>query len=429
METRLLPAIANTPDGKEAEAILRACVHCGFCTATCPTYQLLGDELDGPRGRIYLIKQALEGAEVTARTQLHLDRCLTCRSCETTCPSGVRYGRLVDIGRKFVDDRVGRTAVDSARRGALRRGLLSRSLFGSALTLGRWARPFLPRRLAASIPEARSAGEWPLPRHARQVLIPAGCVQPSLAPNIDAATARVLDRVGISAIAVAGAGCCGALSYHLSEHDEARALARRNIDAWWPYIERGAEAIVVTASGCGVMVREYDHLLAQDPAYAPRAKRVAALACDPVELVAAAWAKLAPQVDRAGASLRVAFHPPCTLQHGMQIHGEVERLLAKAGFTVLPVTDSHLCCGSAGTYSILQPDLANALKANKLHALEAHRPQVIATANIGCMTHLQSGTGIPIRHWIELLDEATSGGQARGNATAIGRAAASASVG
>ena len=432
METRLLPAIANTPDGREAEAILRACVHCGFCTATCPTYQLLGDELDGPRGRIYLIKQALEGAEVTARTQLHLDRCLTCRSCETTCPSGVRYGRLVDIGRKFVDDRVGRTAVDSARRGALRRGLLSRSLFGSALTLGRWAKPFLPRRLAASIPEARSAGEWPVPRHARQVLIPAGCVQPSLAPNIDAATARVLDRVGISAIAVAGAGCCGALSYHLSEHDEARALARRNIDAWWPYIERGAEAIVVTASGCGVMVREYDHLLAQDPAYAPRAKRVAALARDPVELVAAAWAELAPQVDRAGTSLRVAFHPPCTLQHGMQIHGEVERLLAEAAFTLLPVTDSHLCCGSAGTYSILQPDLANALRSNKLHALEAHRPQVIATANIGCMTHLQSGTGIPIRHWIELLDDATSGGQARGNATAIGgaaAAAASASVG
>ena len=410
METRLLPAIADTPDGKEAEAILRACVHCGFCTATCPTYQLLGDELDGPRGRIYLIKQALEGAEVTAKTQLHLDRCLTCRSCETTCPSGVRYGRLVDIGRKFVDDRVGRTAVDNARRGALRRGLLSRSLFGSALTLGRWAKPFLPRRLAASIPDGRAAGEWPAPRHARKVLVPAGCVQPSLAPNIDAATARVLDCAGISAIALEGAGCCGALSYHLSEHDEARALARRNIDAWWPFIERGAEAIVVTASGCGVMVREYDHLLAQDPAYAPRGRRVAALARDPVELVAAAWAELAPQIDHGHTSLPVAFHPPCTLQHGMQIRGEVERLLASAGFTLLPVADSHLCCGSAGTYSILQPELANALKSNKLRALEAHRPQAIATANIGCMTHLQSGTGIPIRHWVELIDDAMRGG-------------------
>jgi glycolate oxidase iron-sulfur subunit len=404
METRLLPAIADTPDGKEAEAILRACVHCGFCTATCPTYQLLGDELDGPRGRIYLIKQALEGAEVTAKTQLHLDRCLTCRSCETTCPSGVRYGRLVDIGRKFVDDRVGRTPVERARRGALRRGLLSRSLFGSALTIGRWAKPFLPRRLAASVPAARAAGEWPAPRHVRKVLIPAGCVQPALAPNIDAATARVVDRVGISAIAVAGAGCCGALSYHLSEHEEARALARRNIDAWWPWIERGAEAIVVTASGCGVMVREYDHLLGQDVDYAPRAKRVAKLARDPVELVAAAWSGLAPQIDRARATSRVAFHPPCTLQHGMQIRGEVERLLADAGYTLLPVADAHLCCGSAGTYSILQPELADALKSNKLHALEALRPDLVATANIGCMTHLQSGTAIPIRHWIELLD-------------------------
>jgi glycolate oxidase iron-sulfur subunit len=409
METRLLPAIAGTPDGKEAEAILRACVHCGFCTATCPTYQLLGDELDGPRGRIYLIKQALEGGEITAKTQLHLDRCLTCRSCETTCPSGVRYGRLVDIGRKFVDDRVGRRAVETTRRSALRRGLLSRPLFGTALTLGRWAKPFLPQRFASSIPDARGAGTWPPPRHARQVLIPAGCVQPALAPNIDAATARVLDRAGISAIAVDIGGCCGALSYHLSAHDEARALARRNIDAWWPHIERGAEAIIVTASGCGVMVREYDHLLAQDPAYASRAARVAGLARDPVEVVAAAWPALAPQVDRGKAAARVAFHPPCTLQHGMQIRGEVERLLGDAGYTLLPVADAHLCCGSAGTYSILQPELAGALKANKLHALQAGGPQVIATANIGCMTHLQSGTPVPIRHWIELIDTVTLG--------------------
>ena len=263
METNLLPAIAATPEGKEAESILRACVHCGFCTATCPTYQLLGDELDGPRGRIYLIKQALEGADVTAKTQLHLDRCLTCRACETTCPSGVRYGRLVDIGRKFVDDRVGRGAVDAARRGALRRGLLSRPLFGAALSLGRFAKGWLPRRLASSIPEVRTAGAWPAPRHSRRVIIPAGCVQPSLAPNIDAATARVLDRAGITAIAVDDGGCCGALSYHLSAHDEARAFARRNIDAWWPHIEQGVEAVVVTASGCGVMVRELSSRLSR----------------------------------------------------------------------------------------------------------------------------------------------------------------------
>jgi len=408
METRLLPAIAATAEGKEAESILRACVHCGFCTATCPTYQLLGDELDGPRGRIYLIKGALEGGEVSAKTQLHLDRCLTCRSCETTCPSGVRYGRLVDIGRKFVDERVGRGSVDAARRIALRRGLLSRSLFGAALTLGRYAKTLLPRSVAASIPDARGAGAWPAARHPRRVLIPAGCVQPALAPNIDAATARVLDRAGISAVQVDVGGCCGALSYHLSEHDEARALARRNIDAWWPLVEQGAEAIVVTASGCGVMVREYDHLLAEDPRYAVRAKRVAELARDPVELVAAAWTALAPQVARARSGTHVAFHPPCTLQHGMQIRGEVERLLADAGCTLLPVADAHLCCGSAGTYSILQPELAGRLKTNKLQALEAHRPEVIATANIGCMTHLQSGTAIPVRHWIEVVDALTS---------------------
>jgi len=419
METRLPPALAATPEGQEAESILRACVHCGFCTATCPTYQLLGDELDGPRGRIYLIKQALEGAEVTAKTQLHLDRCLTCRACETTCPSGVQYGRLVDIGRKFVEDRVGRSPIDAARRAALRRGLLSRPLFGAALTMGRFAKAWLPRRLAASIPDVRNAGAWPTPRHARRVIIPAGCVQPSLAPNIDAATARVLDRAGISAIGVRGGGCCGALSYHLSEHDEARALARRNIDAWWPHVEQGAEAIVVTASGCGVMVREYDHLLAGDAVYAARANRVAELARDPIELVEAEWAQLAPRVDRAKSRARVAFHPPCTLQHGIRIRGEVERLLADAGFTLLPVADAHLCCGSAGTYSILQPELAARLKANKVDALEANEPDVIATANIGCMTHLQSGTSIPVRHWIELVDAALS---TPGTAGALSRA-------
>ncbi len=408
METRLLPALLETPEGREADSILRACVHCGFCTATCPTYQLLGDELDGPRGRIYLIKQALEGGEVSASTQLHLDRCLTCRSCETTCPSGVRYGRLVDIGRKFVDDRVGRAPVDAARRAALRRGLMSRSLFGTAVALGRLARPFLPRALTASIPVARGAGDWPVPRHPRRVLVMRGCVQPSLAPNIDAATARVFDRAGISAIAVDGAGCCGALSYHLSEHDEARALARRNIDAWWPHVDRGAEAIVMTASGCGVMLRDYGHVLEGDPAYAAKASRIAALVRDPIEIVGAEWHRLVPLIDRSHANATLAFHPPCTLQHGFRIRGEVERVLCDAGYTLLPVADAHLCCGSAGTYSILQPELAGQLKANKLGALTAHRPSMIATANIGCMTHLQSGTDVPIRHWIELIDAVTT---------------------
>src|SRR5512142_3051789 len=314
METRLLPGIASTPEGREAEAILRACVHCGFCTATCPTYQLLGDELDGPRGRIYLMKQALETGDVSAKTQLHLDRCLTCRSCETTCPSGVRYGRLVDIGRKFVDDRVGRAPVERARRSALRRGLLSRSLFGAALSLGRLARPFLPGRLASSIPDVRAPGAWPAPRHRRRVLIAQGCVQPALAPNIDAATARVLDRAGISAIALEGGGCCGALSYHLSAHDEARALARRNIDAWWPHVERGAEAIVITASGCAVTVKDYGYLLDGDRRYAHKARRIADLARDISEVIVAEQNRLG-EVLGSSASRRphskLAFHAPC----------------------------------------------------------------------------------------------------------------------
>src|SRR6476646_10283323 len=358
METNLLASLLETPEGREADAILRACVHCGFCTATCPTYQLLGDELDGPRGRIYLIKQALEGGDVTSKTQLHLDRCLTCRSCETTCPSGVRYGRLVDIGRHFVDARVGRSSVEAAKRSALRRGLLSTSLFGAALALGRFAKPFLPRALGDSIPAPHAAGEWPAPRHSRTVVIALGCVQPSLAPNIDAATARVLDRMGISAIAVEGGRCCGALSYHLSEHDEARALARRNIDAWWPHVERGAEAIVVTASGCGVMVRDYGHVFAGDPLYAGKAQRIAALARDPVELVAQEWPTLVPQIAKTGTTRTLAFHPPCSLQHGMKIRGVAEALLRAAGFSLVPVADAHLCCGLSGTYSILQPELA-----------------------------------------------------------------------
>lgn len=403
METRLAPQYAGTPDGQEAETIVRTCVHCGFCLATCPTYLLLGGELDSPRGRIYLMKQVLEGAAPTAKTQLHLDRCLTCRNCETTCPSGVRYGRLVDIGRRIVDERVARSPLADAKRAALRRGLLSKPLFGAALSLGRHLKAWLPASLAASVPDARPAGPWPAPRHARRMLIMKGCVQPALAPDTDAATARVLDRAGISAIGVDGGGCCGAVSYHLSAHDEARAIARRNVDAWWPEIERGVEAIVVTASGCGVMLHEYGHLFAGDSAYAEKGRRIVELARDPAEVVRDAWSSLHPRrVDR----LPVAFHSPCTLQHGLQIRGVVEQLLGDCGYRLTPVADAHLCCGSAGTYSLLQPVLARTLKENKLRALEAGQPQVIATANIGCLSHLQSGTPLPVRHWIELVDQA-----------------------
>ena len=404
MQTNLSAEFRDTREGREADAILRSCVHCGFCTATCPTYQLLGDELDGPRGRIYLIKEVLEGGAVTAATQMHLDRCLTCRNCETTCPSGVRYGRLLDIGRAVVDAKVGRTSAETAQRWALRRTLLSPALFGTAVTLGRVVKGLLPRELAERIPGGERAGAWPAPRHARKMIVAEGCVQPALKPAIDAATARVLDRIGISPLRVAGGGCCGALSHHLDAEDEARAIVRRNVDAWHPLLQRGVEAIVVTASGCGVMVKDYGHYLADDPAYAAKAKQVADAARDPIEVVTAEWKRIAPLIAMDRGAQRVVFHSPCTLQHGMKIRGQVEEILLAIGHSLLPIADGHLCCGSAGTYSVLQPALSGLLRANKLKALEAPRPDVIATANIGCLTHLESGARSPVRHWIELLD-------------------------
>ena len=403
METNLADFIRDTPDGVEADAILRACVHCGFCTATCPTYQLLGDELDGPRGRIYLIKQVLEGAPVTASTQLHLDRCLTCRSCETTCPSGVRYGRLVDIGRRVVDELVGRNATEREHRWLLRKVLTRGAWFAVALAAGRLARPLLPKALAAKVPKRSPAKSWPVSKHRRRMLVLRGCVQPALAPSIDAALARVLDRIDVTLVR-AGGGCCGAVSEHLGAHDEALDFARGNIDAWWPHIEAGAEAILVSASGCGVVVKDYAHLLREDLQYAAKARRVSELARDPVEVIAAEWKRFAPLVAMDHGPQRVAFHAPCTLQHGQQIVGSVEEILEAIGLELTIVADAHLCCGSAGTYSILQPQLSQRLKANKLAALGADRPEVIATANIGCLTHLASGSTLPVRHWIELFD-------------------------
>jgi glycolate oxidase iron-sulfur subunit len=404
VETQLADFIRDTADGRDADAILRACVHCGFCTATCPTYQLLGDELDGPRGRIYLIKQVLEGADVTARTQLHLDRCLTCRSCETVCPSGVQFGRLVEIGRRVVDEKVSRPAGARLQRWLLRKGLSHRSLFAFALGAGRLARPMLPASVAAKIPALREVTSWPPPRHARKMLSLTGCVQPVLAPNIDAALARALDRVDISLVRVAGGGCCGAISEHLGALAEALAFARRNIDAWWPHIENGAEAIVVTASGCGVSVKDYGHLLRDDPDYAGKAKRVGELARDPVEVIADEWKRFAPLVAMDHGPQRVAFHSPCTLQHGQRLNGRVEEILEAIGLELAPVADGHICCGSAGTYSILQPALSRQLKISKLATLEASQPDLIATANIGCLSHLTTGTERPVRHWVEIFD-------------------------
>ena len=408
MQTNLADFIRNTPAGREAEAILRKCVHCGFCTATCPTYQLLGDELDGPRGRIYLMKQVLEGAAPTARTQLHLDRCLTCRACETTCPSGVEYHRLVDIGREVVSSRVARPAGQRFLRFALREFLSRGWLFGPAYQLGQFFRPLLPASLRAKVLAAQKSVPATRRDHPRRMLMLAGCVQPSMSPNINAAAARVLDRLGIAAIEADGAGCCGAVRMHLDDHEGARHDARRNIDAWWPHIEAGAEGIIITASGCGAHVLEYAHLLEGDPAYAAKAARVSALTRDLGELLPDLAAQLAGRIDATRAAAgTVAYHAPCTLQHGQRLRGTVEQHLRALGFDVrAPLCEAHLCCGSAGTYSMLQPRLAQELRDRKLGHLSDLAPERIVSANVGCITHLQSGTTTPVSHWIELLDQA-----------------------
>jgi glycolate oxidase iron-sulfur subunit len=412
MQTHLSPEFQDSPDGRAAEAILRKCVHCGFCTATCPTYPLLGDELDGPRGRIYLIKQVLEGQAPTRSTQQHLDRCLTCRNCETTCPSGVQYGDLVDIGRRVVEARVERPAPERAVRWLLKEGLTS-PLFGPAMAAGRMVRPLLPAALKHKVPAARSprAQLWPQREHPRKVLMLMGCVQPAMMPNINSATARVLDAAGIQTLVAEGAGCCGAIRSHLNDHDGGLADMRRNIDAWWPMVDgltsQGTvEAIVMNASGCGVTVKGYAQALADDPAYAEKARRISELTRDLSEL-------LPPLVPALKTRLRqrkpptLAYHPPCTLQHGQQLRGGLETALRDLGFSVqLAASESHLCCGSAGTYSVLQPALAGQLRDRKLGHLQPLGAQVIVSANIGCIQHLQSGTATPVRHWVEVLDEA-----------------------
>ncbi|MFZ6675981.1 glycolate oxidase subunit GlcF [Undibacterium sp. Xuan67W] len=405
MQTNLADFIKNTREGKEAEDILRKCVHCGFCTATCPTYQLLGDELDGPRGRIYLIKQVLEGKPATVKTQQHLDRCLTCRNCESTCPSGVQYGRLIDIGRKVVEDQVPRPMAQRLMRTALKQILPRQSIFNPAMKLGQTVRPLLPKALQNKVPVARAAGNWPQAQHVRKMLLLDGCVQPAMSPNINAATARVLDALGVQLIVSPKAGCCGAIRFHLNDQDGGLEDMRRNIDAWWTYVEQGAEAIVMTASGCGVTVKDYGHLLAHDSIYAEKAQRISAMTRDLSEILPEFEAELVSKLQGKIAQ-RIVWHPPCTLQHGQQIRGKVEGLLRSAGVDVKLCADSHLCCGSAGTYSVLQPELSYQLRDNKLRNLQATGAEIILSANIGCLTHLQSGTSTPVRHWVELLDSA-----------------------
>ncbi len=398
MQVRLQDAISGDREAEEAARIIRACVHCGFCNATCPTYRLLGDELDGPRGRIYQIKALLEGGRPTFNVQKHLDRCLTCRACETTCPSGVEYGRLLDIGRGWLESGAPRPLTQRVLRRLLRFWLPHPRRMRPLWNLGRVLRPLLPVSLKVWLDPGENDAHWPGPRHRRRMLVLDGCVQQLAAARINQAAARVFDRLGISLIRVPEAGCCGALSYHLGAHEEGLDFMRRNIDAWWPQVEAGIEAIVVTASGCGVTVKEYGRLLAHDPDYAVKAQAISALTRDPAEILAAE--------DLGGLKvkpLRVAFQSPCTLQHGQRLNGVTEGVLQRLGFDLIGVEDPHLCCGSAGTYSLLQPKLAGELRGRKLASLEKTDPDVIASANIGCMLHLSPASRRPVVHWLELL--------------------------
>jgi len=408
MQTALPEELLATRTGRVADEILRNCVHCGFCNATCPTYQLTGDELDGPRGRIYQIKQVLEGANPTERNRLHLDRCLTCRACETTCPSGVDYHLLLDTGREIIEQRLPRGLPDRLLRRALRLVLPWPVRFAALLRLGQTLRPLLPATLRHHIPgRHKPMPTGPNIRHARTMLLLDGCVQPALAPQINAAARLVLDTLGIRTLVADNAGCCGAISQHLSAPAEARDFMRRNIDAWWPAIEAGAEAIVVTTSGCAPMVKDYGRLL-QDTGYADKAARVSTLARDLSEVINVEAAVRVLQ--RPAARCRLAFHSPCSLQHGQGIRGVIEHLLQELGYELTPVVNEHLCCGSAGTYSILQPDMAARLRDDKLQALQAGQPGIIATANIGCLMHMSEHAAVPVKHWIELLEPLIPGG-------------------
>jgi len=402
MQTKIPAGKLASEAGKEADRILRSCVHCGFCTATCPTYQLLGDELDGPRGRIYLIKEMLESGSVTEKTREHLDRCLTCRSCESTCPSGVEYAHLLDIGRELCEAGTERPMGERMQRKAMVALLPNRARFSLLLKGASLLKPLLPQRLKASLPSvSQTQLNWPPLRHERKVLLIEGCVQPVLDAGIDRAAAIVLDRTGISVQRTGMAQCCGALEHHLNATDVAVKRMRSNIDHWWPYLEAGVEAIISTASACALQLKEYGYLLRNDPAYAEKARQISALTADISELVAAQTLPIVP----AGEAEKIAFHASCTLQHGQKLGGIVEAILSNAGYELVAVNDSHLCCGAAGTYTLLQPEIGEALRTNKIESLEAGRPTRIATANIGCMKQIEAASEIPVVHWIELLAE------------------------
>ena len=409
MQTQILPAFKETIAGAEAESLLRQCVHCGMCNATCPTYQLLGDELDGPRGRIYLIKQVLEGQPVTDKTQMHLDRCLSCRSCETTCPSGVQYHRLLEIGRDLVEKKVGRSLLSQITRSVLKNGLSNPRLFQLALNLGRKTKPLLPNSLSVKIPDVVAPELLTIPRrtHSKKVLMLAGCVQAALAPDINAAAIRVLDACDVQTIVAEQAGCCGAIALHLSDAERAREQARRNIDAWWPLLEQGVDAVVMTASGCGLMVTEYEQLLRDDAMYAEKAKRISQQTMDLSQYLMQFSARL---IELCGGKIedKLTWHAPCTLQHGLQAGNLPSELLRSLGAEVKSCAQAHLCCGSAGTFSVTQAPISLQLRDQKLRDLEQCEGDKIISANMACQLHLQGGTTTPVQHWILVIDEVLS---------------------
>ncbi len=400
MQTNLADFLKGTSTGDEVEQIIKSCVHCGFCNATCPTFSILGDERDGPRGRIYQIKHFVETGVVTDNVQKHLDRCLTCLSCTTTCPSGVEYNRLIEIGRELVEQRIERSVPQLMLRWSLRNVLPFRNRFAVALGVGRFFRPIMPKVIRDKIPKPqKTTSHVPTSTHKRRMLVMDGCVQPTLTPATNQAAKLVFDKLGIELSSIKKSGCCGAVSQHLMEPVEARTFMRRNIDAWWPEIEAGAEAVLVTASGCGVMVKDYGWMLRNDPAYMDKAKRISEICRDPVEVLTNEdLSALA-----ISASRKIAFHSPCTLQHGQKLQGQVERILKNAGFELSAVRDEHICCGSAGTYSVLQPKLSGQLRELKLESLQAEEPMLIATANVGCQSHLAAIAKTPVVHWLELL--------------------------
>ncbi len=402
MELHLAKEFAQNPLAQRASEAVRKCVHCGFCNATCPTYQLLGDEADGPRGRIYLLKQMLESGQADERSRVHLDRCLLCRSCETTCPSGVPYGQLLEAGRNLQAEVLPRSKIQQAKcqvvSALLQQPQPLKTLVGAAQKL----RPILPVSLRDQLPEKSLNLARPQQQYPRKMLLLKGCVQSVLAPQTNAATSRVLAKFGITMIEP-DAGCCGALKLHTTGHEQGLNSIRRLIDGWWPMVEQGVEAIVFTASGCGVTIKDYGDLLAHDEQYAKKAQRISCLAKDLSQVVQVELRRDSSAII-AGESRRVAFHAPCTLQHGLKLPGVVPAILQQVGHTMVAVPDEHLCCGSAGTYSLFQKELSRKLKVDKQCNLVANAPDVIATANIGCQQHLKSGSKVPLVHWIELLE-------------------------